>query len=175
MKTAVKSPESADYRRGLGIFLTETPLTAAPKHFFRPLFPRNPHFPALRSGPTAVAGTSREKANTRQSVSSILVEPPQQFPPALPSRMARGSFPRSTPPIHRLRFLKACAESAFTRSAWAGTSTPVRCARHAVCPPRRSPWRQAAVAAPSCFDTARWFSSRWNRWRKPRSSKASAP
>jgi hypothetical protein len=50
MKTAVKSPESAVYRRGLGIFLAETPLTEAPKHLFRPLFPRNPHFPA--SGPS---------------------------------------------------------------------------------------------------------------------------
>ena len=49
MKTAVKSPESADYRRGPGIFVTETPTTEAPKHFFRSLFPRNPLFPA--SGP----------------------------------------------------------------------------------------------------------------------------
>ena len=49
MKTAVKSPESTDCRCELGIFLTETPSTEAPKHFFRPLFPRNPHFPALRS------------------------------------------------------------------------------------------------------------------------------
>jgi hypothetical protein len=39
MKTAVKSPESAVYRRGLGIFLAETPLTEAPKHLFRPLSP----------------------------------------------------------------------------------------------------------------------------------------
>ena len=71
MKTAVKSPESADYRRGPGIFLTETPLTAAPtcppkprrrrKHFFRPLFPRNPHFPALRSDSMALSGDSRRK------------------------------------------------------------------------------------------------------------------
>jgi hypothetical protein len=81
MKTAVKSPESAVYRRGLGVFLTETPLTAAPKHFFRPLFPRNPHFPALqsspptsprlrrsgrlrqagRSDPTAISGASRQQ------------------------------------------------------------------------------------------------------------------
>jgi hypothetical protein len=50
MKTAVKSPAPTDYRRGLGFFLTETPPTGAPKHLFRPLFPRNPHFPA--SGPT---------------------------------------------------------------------------------------------------------------------------
>jgi hypothetical protein len=45
MKTAVKSPESSDYRCGLRLFLTETPLPEAPKHFFRPLFPRNPLFP----------------------------------------------------------------------------------------------------------------------------------
>jgi hypothetical protein len=49
MKTAVKSPESAVYRLGLGIFITETPLTEAPKHFFRPLLPRNPNFPASGS------------------------------------------------------------------------------------------------------------------------------
>jgi hypothetical protein len=61
MKTAVKSSESAVYRRGLGIFLIETPLTAAPKHLFRPLFPRNPHFPALRSVPMAVSEGSRQK------------------------------------------------------------------------------------------------------------------
>ena len=28
----------------------ETPPTAAPEHLSRPFFPRNPHFPALRSG-----------------------------------------------------------------------------------------------------------------------------
>jgi hypothetical protein len=79
MKTAVKSPESADYRRGLGIFLTETPPTDTPKHLFRPPFPRNPHFPALRSGlgrrsaaktpPPALSGASRRK----QSPSSHLL------------------------------------------------------------------------------------------------------
>ena len=42
MKTAVKSPESADCRGGLGIFLTETPPTGTPKHFFRPLSPATP-------------------------------------------------------------------------------------------------------------------------------------
>jgi hypothetical protein len=51
MKTAMKSPDSTDYRHGLGFFLTETPPTDEPKHLFRPLFPRNPLFPALRSGP----------------------------------------------------------------------------------------------------------------------------
>ena len=50
MEIGVKFSESADYRRGLGFFLTETPSTAAPKHLFRPLFPRNPLFPRLRSG-----------------------------------------------------------------------------------------------------------------------------
>ncbi len=49
------------YRRGLGIFLTETPLPEAPKHFFRPLFPRTPLFPALRSDPMALSGASRRK------------------------------------------------------------------------------------------------------------------
>jgi hypothetical protein len=44
-----KSPNLAKYRRGLEFFLTETLPTVAPKHFFRPLFPRNPFFPA--SGP----------------------------------------------------------------------------------------------------------------------------
>jgi hypothetical protein len=74
MKTAVKSPESAVSRRGLGIFLTETPRTDTPtcppkprrrrKHLFRPLFPRNPHFPALRCGPLALSGASRTKQIT---------------------------------------------------------------------------------------------------------------
>ena len=50
MDAAVKFPESADYLRGLGFFHTETPSTDAPKHLFRPLFPRNPLFPRLRSG-----------------------------------------------------------------------------------------------------------------------------
>ena len=49
MKTTVKSPNHATFRRGLRIFLTETPPTDRPKHLFRPLFPRNPLFPA--SGP----------------------------------------------------------------------------------------------------------------------------
>gem|GEM_PF-2604225 len=49
VQTVVTSSESADYRRGLGFFLTETPPTDAPKHLFRPPFPRNPHFLALRS------------------------------------------------------------------------------------------------------------------------------
>ncbi len=38
----------------MGIFLTETPPIASLKHLFRPLFLRNPLFPALRSSPTAV-------------------------------------------------------------------------------------------------------------------------
>ena len=49
MNAAVNSAETAYYRRELGIFLTETPPTDAPKHPFRPLSPRNPFFPA--SGP----------------------------------------------------------------------------------------------------------------------------
>ena len=64
MKTAVKSPESAVYRRGLGIFLTETPPPDAPKHLFRPLFPHNPHFPARWSDPMALSGASRRKQIT---------------------------------------------------------------------------------------------------------------
>ncbi len=60
MKTAVKSPESAVYWRGLGIFLTETPLAAAPKHFFRP------HFPVLRSVSLALSEASlRERIPCR--------------------------------------------------------------------------------------------------------------
>ena len=78
MKTAVKSPESAVYRRGLGIFLTETPLPEAPKHFFRPPFPRNPHFPALWSDPMAVSKTSRRKQ--------------------IPSSISRKSFPIAKSP-----------------------------------------------------------------------------
>jgi hypothetical protein len=78
MKTAVKSSESAVYRRGLGIFLIETPLTAAQKHLFRPLFPRNPHFPALRSDPMAVSKTSRKK-----QIPST--QPPFPRPPVRPN------------------------------------------------------------------------------------------
>jgi hypothetical protein len=57
----MNSPESADYRRVPGIFLTETPPTEAPNHRLRPLFPRNPHFPALRSGSLALSEASRIK------------------------------------------------------------------------------------------------------------------
>jgi hypothetical protein len=45
----VISPETAVYRCGMGIFLTETPLPELPKHFFRPPFPPPPLFSA--SGP----------------------------------------------------------------------------------------------------------------------------
>ena len=61
MKTAVKAPESSDYRCGLRFFLAETPSTDRPEHFFRPLFPRTPLFPALRSDPRAVSEASRRK------------------------------------------------------------------------------------------------------------------
>ena len=54
MNAALKSSELADYRRGLGIFLTETPPTDTPKHLFRP------HFPALRSDPMAFQGPPAE-------------------------------------------------------------------------------------------------------------------
>jgi predicted outer membrane repeat protein len=77
MKTAVKSPESSDYRCGLRLFLTETPLPEAPKHLFRPLFPRNPHFPALRSVPMALSGASRRKqipsSNSSATLSILLL------------------------------------------------------------------------------------------------------
>ena len=56
-----KSPNLAKSRRGLELSITETSPIDAPKHLFRPLLPRNPHFPALRSGPTAVSGASRQK------------------------------------------------------------------------------------------------------------------
>jgi hypothetical protein len=49
MKIAVNSSESAVYRGGLGLFLIETPLTAAPKHSFSPFSPATPFSPA--SGP----------------------------------------------------------------------------------------------------------------------------
>jgi hypothetical protein len=61
MKIDVKFTESAAYRRGLGIFLTETPLPEAPEHFFRPLFARTPYFTALWSDLMAVSKTSRRK------------------------------------------------------------------------------------------------------------------
>ena len=54
-------PHNARSWRGPGPFLTETPPTDSPKHLFRPLFPRNPLFPALRSGPTTVSEASRQK------------------------------------------------------------------------------------------------------------------
>jgi hypothetical protein len=50
MNTAVKSSESADYRRGLGFFLFEIPSTDAPKHLFRPLPPAT--LISAPSGPT---------------------------------------------------------------------------------------------------------------------------
>jgi hypothetical protein len=89
MKTAVKSSESAVYRRGLGIFLIETPLTAAPKHLFRPLFPRNPHFPALRSVPMAVSEGSRQKQIPSNEKKLILlvylhIQHPKFFTPPRP-------------------------------------------------------------------------------------------
>jgi hypothetical protein len=49
MTAAVNSSKSADYLRGLGFFLAETPSTDAPKHLFRPLFLATPFSPA--SGP----------------------------------------------------------------------------------------------------------------------------
>jgi hypothetical protein len=55
MNGAFKASESADYRRGLGIFLTETPLATAAKYLFHPLSP------ALRSDPIALSGASRQK------------------------------------------------------------------------------------------------------------------
>jgi hypothetical protein len=60
----------------LGNFPTETPASEAPKHFARPLFPRNPLFPALRSGPMAGSGASRRK----QIPSSTLAVEPRPLP-----------------------------------------------------------------------------------------------
>jgi hypothetical protein len=60
METAVKSTDSADYGLGLAIFVTETPPTDEQKHLFHPLFPRNPHFPALRVSPMAFSGATRK-------------------------------------------------------------------------------------------------------------------
>ena len=50
MEVTRKSPNHATFRREPGIFRAETSRTDRPIHIFRPLFPRNPHFPALRSG-----------------------------------------------------------------------------------------------------------------------------
>lgn len=61
MKTAVKFPESSVYLRELGIFLTETPLPEAPRHFFRLILPRTPNFPALQSAPLLFSGAARRK------------------------------------------------------------------------------------------------------------------
>ena len=61
MNFAVKPPASARSRRGLAIFLTGTPPTASLKHLFRPLFPPQPPFPPLRSGPRAASRPSRQK------------------------------------------------------------------------------------------------------------------
>jgi len=61
MNFAVKPLTLAKTKRRMGIFLTETPPIGSLKHLFRPLFPRNPLFPALRSSPTAVSGASRQK------------------------------------------------------------------------------------------------------------------
>jgi len=49
MNSDSKFPNIARSRRKSTIFRAETPPTAAPEHLSRPLFPRNPHFPA--SGP----------------------------------------------------------------------------------------------------------------------------
>jgi hypothetical protein len=61
MKIAPKSPHCARSWRGLEIFLTETQPTDALKHLFRPLSPRNPFFPALRSGHRLFQRPSRQK------------------------------------------------------------------------------------------------------------------
>ncbi len=53
MNFSVKPLTLTKTRRRMGIFLTETTATASLKHLLRPLFPRPPHFPALRSSPTA--------------------------------------------------------------------------------------------------------------------------
>ena len=61
MNLAVKSSESSDYWCGLRFFVVETPFTDGPKHLFRLLFPRNPHFPALWSDSRALSGASSRK------------------------------------------------------------------------------------------------------------------
>jgi hypothetical protein len=70
-----KPPNLAKSRQGLELFLTETPLTEAPKYFFRPLFPRNPHFPVRRSGPMALSGASRRKQSPAMSAGPIITQP----------------------------------------------------------------------------------------------------
>jgi len=66
MNLAVKSSESSDYRCGLRLFLAETPSTDGPNPLFRPYFPRNPHFPALRSDSMALSGASSRKQIPRK-------------------------------------------------------------------------------------------------------------
>ena len=44
----------------MGVLLTETRPTDAPKHLFCPLFPHNPFFPRLRSGHRLFQGPPAE-------------------------------------------------------------------------------------------------------------------
>ena len=74
MNLAAKSSESSDYRCGLRLFAAETPSTERPKNLFGPHFPRNPHFPALRSGPMALSG-----ASSRKQILSIIPSSPAIF------------------------------------------------------------------------------------------------
>jgi hypothetical protein len=57
---ALKSPNHATFRREPGIFRAETPPTGAPKHRYRPLFPRNPLFPASGPATGSYNGIHRE-------------------------------------------------------------------------------------------------------------------
>ncbi len=66
MNSHSKSPDSVQSRRGLEIFLTETPPRDASKHLFCPLISRNPHFLAIRSGAMAFSTAFIKKANSLQ-------------------------------------------------------------------------------------------------------------
>ena len=61
MMIAVKTPYSAETRRRMGIFLTETPPIGSLKHLFRPLFPPHPPFFRPPVQPTAGSGASHQK------------------------------------------------------------------------------------------------------------------
>jgi hypothetical protein len=61
MRIPLKSLNHATFRRGPGVFRAETPPAGEPKHLFRRLYPRNLHFPSLRSDPMALSGASRRE------------------------------------------------------------------------------------------------------------------
>jgi hypothetical protein len=61
MKTAVNPPDFASFRCGAEHSSFQNFSFQRFSFTQTPLFPRNPSFPVLRSGPTAVSGASRQK------------------------------------------------------------------------------------------------------------------